>query len=712
MRVTKAELDNYGLLENLPSDLKQMSDGEYFVFYYSVDELNSKLIIHETGIVREPNVSLYRGISDKYRKYKMPVISVGFFPNTFETRDGLFYQFLRTYNESKKVSEFYQIAMEQDKISDVNVSTNSVNDIKNSDDFRNTISYFCNTRLQPIMFAYDMVNTAFQNRLSKSLYGEMLKRVVNLIKYEGGVLPEIGGRFRFMVIGEKAKLTEEQKAKLDEAKFLIRSLVSIDKVYLLTGWALGEKDGRWRTNIADNEAAIIRANLYSYNGSDLYVPSGQSVEETIQYLSKPTRMVSGGYKGNLSQLVYHPTLYKYYPKLALLPVAYYYGDTVTGKSTFYFSPEGNSGYIIIKGNEFNGDSLSILLHEIQHAVEDYEGFAKGGNEFIAKFVASVGSNAVKNIFACINRMERYYREYLLDDDVRVQLLQLIEETFTTTDILKYLKEELVTLLKDESNYYTNYKTINYYLVIFISELGDITMNDIVTFLESKFPSSIVYVLYELLENVSIAYTQSKNYQDVLLSQGYREEDIKNILFKAYENLYGEIESRSVQSSRFVESQFKNYFSLTKWEIDPLKQITIIDGTEEIIDCKSIVAAVEDKNGEYVLHFTKQKSSIPYLHELGHIVHDGLRQLGYEDSIKSIYANNLRTQPLDEWFVDCFLSYLYSRMDDAKVREDFAYFIPSSSIEDEKAINKIFDELFMDAEANDRLFFAQKLLQLI
>jgi hypothetical protein len=139
--------------------------------------------------------------------------------------------------------------------------------------------------------------------LSKTLYGTALKKVVNLIAYDGGVLPEIGGTLRFMVIGEKSKLSDEQKSKLDEAKVLLRSLATIDQVYLLTGWALGVNDGKWRTNIADNEAKIIPTFLYDYDGRKIYVPKGMTIAEVLPFVQNPSRMVGGGYKGRLIDLL-------------------------------------------------------------------------------------------------------------------------------------------------------------------------------------------------------------------------------------------------------------------------------------------------------------------------------------------------------------------------------------------------------------------------
>lgn len=703
MRVTKEELNNYGLLDALPEQLKNLGGKDYFVFYYSVLEEQSKLYVHSFETVRDVNISLYRNLSQISAKAKKS-LNIGYFSSSFETRDGIFYQFLRTYNDVRKVKEFYSYAVEQDKIVDLNVSTSSVSQINTSQDFSRAISYFCNGRLQPIMQVYDMVNEAMKNKLSKTLYGTCLKKVVNLVVYDGGVLPELGGTLRFMVIGEKAKLTEEQQKRLNEAKFLVRSMIPIDKVYALTGWALSTNDGKWRTNIADNEASINQSNLYPFQGKDLYVPTGQKIEDVLPVLANPERAVSQLYKGRLIEVFNHPTLYNYYPRLALMPIVYFFGEN-SQQQDFYFSPDERGGFILINGSIQSGDSLSILLHEIQHYIQNQEGFATGGNMFLARFVASVGSNSVRKIFACINRMERYFREYLYDDDSRVQLMEVIKADMPKNPSARSIKSKILEMCSKLDEYQFRYKTLNFYLVIYIAENQDFSGSDVLSFVESKIPHE--RVVSELFQNVSEGYDESKNYREKLLLEGYRDGDIGKILFKGYENLYGEMESRSVQASRFVESEFKNYFYLTKWESTPIQQLTVIDGVEEIIDCTNIKAALETKDGEYVLHFKKDMSSLPFIHELGHIVHDCLNQLQYKAQIEKEYENDLYYNDIDEWFVDKFIAYIKGKIQDDGLQKDLRLELGNPN----EKISKMLDEFFAEPEDTSRLRFLQTILSL-
>jgi hypothetical protein len=177
------------------------------------------------------------------------------------------------------------------------------------------------------------------------------------------------------------------------------------------------------------------------------------------------------------------------------------------------------------------------------------------------------------------------------------------------------------------------------------------------------------IVFELFENVSDGYSQAKKYREKLIAEGYREDDIRNILFKSYENLYGELESRSTQSSRFVDTEYKNYFYLTKWENSPIQQITVIDGVEQIIDCTKIKAAVETKDDTYVMHFQKNVSSEPFIHELGHIVHDALKALGHNDIIEKEFEKEMMIDDIDEFFVLKFIGYLKETIDDYDLIND-------------------------------------------
>jgi hypothetical protein len=220
-------------------------------------------------------------------------------------------------------------------------------------------------------------------------------------------------------------------------------------------------------------------------------------------------------------------------------------------------------------------------------------------------------------------------------------------------------------------------------------------------------------VYDLVENVADGYVSQKSWVEKLQEEGgYSEEDISIIRFKNYENLYGEIESRSVQYSRLVEGMYKNYFYLEKWDMSPISKITVIDGKEEVLETGKIVAAVEKKDDEYVLHFNRTSTSLPFLHELGHIVHDALVTLGKGDVIKEEFEKQFLTEfytDESEYFVSKFLGYLKKNIDDADMRQDMRL---DFSINNNEKIDAILDDFFADRGADERLTYLQTILSLI
>jgi len=709
MKVSKEELKAYNLFDSLPDKLKNLEAGKFFVFFYDVDEENVKLKIYEYFTAVKINVSLYKGIFDKIRKYGSETMSLGVFSSSFDTKDGLFYLLLKTYNDDEKVSLFYSNIIEQERMVDIVVSTDCINSIYNSEDFSRSISYFCPNRMQTIKFVYDMVNDAFEQKLSKRLYGDMIKKVVNMVKYDAGIMPEINGEFRFMVIGEKANLTEEQTQRLEEAKMLSRSNIDLIQIYTRTGWALSSLDGKWRTNISDEESVISEGLLYDFNGRKLYIPKGQDAEDVMRLVANPDNIYKSKYKGVLSDVLNHPTLYKYYPELALLPIVYYFGDTPSKQGKFYFSQNKLGGFILINGAKNSGNPLSILLHEIQHKIQNVEGFATGGNQLFAQFVASVGSATVRKIFACLNKIERYFKDNMINEESRLKLKEILIEEIPVNKKAEELKYFINQILDDASEYDIKYKQFCFYLVLFIAEQGDLTTNNFVIYLVERLGDFV----YDLVENVADGYVSQKSWVEKLQEEGgYSEEDISIIRFKNYENLYGEIESRSVQYSRLVEGMYKNYFYLEKWDMSPISKITVIDGKEEVLETGKIVAAVEKKDDEYVLHFNRTSTSLPFLHELGHIVHDALVTLGKGDVIKEEFEKQFLTEfytDESEYFVSKFLGYLKKNIDDADMRQDMRL---DFSINNNEKIDAILDDFFADRGADERLTYLQTILSLI
>ena len=109
----------------------------------------------------------------------------------------------------------------------------------------------------------------------------------------------------------------------------------------------------------------------------------------------------------------------------------------------------------------------------------------------------------------------------------------------------------------------------------------------------------------------------------------------------------------------------------------------------------------------MLHFKKDNSSIPFLHELGHIVHDCLVDLGNDKALRDEFDNDLHYNDYNEWFVDKFIAYLKANFEDYYLQNDLAYFLKNQN----KAVSKMLNDFFEETEVSAKLKFLHTILSI-
>jgi len=143
---------------------------------------------------------------------------------------------------------------------------------------------------------------------------------------------------------------------LQRAKQAVNSGADAEQTRQETGWFRGP-DNKWRFEIDDSKAVF---------------KGGPTAEDAI------LRAVKAGESGNpvmLADVLRHESLFAAYPELKNIEIRF----TEKGeKSRGAYSPESN--VIAIRGDLSAAEAKSTLLHEIQHAIQGHEGFARGGNE--------------------------------------------------------------------------------------------------------------------------------------------------------------------------------------------------------------------------------------------------------------------------------------------------------------------------------------------
>ena len=205
----------------------------------------------------------------------------------------------------------------------------------------------------------------------------------------------------YQFAGENAATAD--KLKLSEARKMEAEGTSAEDIYKKTGWLKG-KDGKWRFEIPDNLDKIDFSALEKES-------AGQA----------------------LGTIYDNPALYEAYPWLENIPVIASLllpdntaARAITGKTE---SGEIVDEYIQVNSKLLKNSGLkNSLIHEIQHMIQDREGFAVGGSPKTVK----------EQILKEIRRIVRT-PEMTSDEAAKWMALQYKFENIDTADVEAWFK---------------------------------------------------------------------------------------------------------------------------------------------------------------------------------------------------------------------------------------------------------------------------------
>lgn len=158
-----------------------------------------------------------------------------------------------------------------------------------------------------------------------------------------GVLPFVSGTF----IGKGAKTWDAVKAA--EAAKRIDAGENAAKVWKETGYGKAPWDKAARSEIDDSKAEI-----------------GKYAKES---------MVENGFKGPAAQAIWHKQLYESYPDLKNIDANFSLGNRNRGNY-------GSDDSMNVEALGFDS-AKSVGIHEMQHAIQQREKFARGGSSMMA-----------------------------------------------------------------------------------------------------------------------------------------------------------------------------------------------------------------------------------------------------------------------------------------------------------------------------------------
>ena len=147
---------------------------------------------------------------------------------------------------------------------------------------------------------------------------------------------------------------------LDVAQQMARDGRSMDDIWEATGFFKG-KDDRWRFEISDADARFGKDALSGLTPSR----------------PDPGPFWTGMAYGQLGDMLVHPRLFEAYPflKKADVHLRVAPGSAISG----LFQVKADGSYAIKAQGKSLDELMSVLLHEVQHAIQAQEGFSRGGN---------------------------------------------------------------------------------------------------------------------------------------------------------------------------------------------------------------------------------------------------------------------------------------------------------------------------------------------
>lgn len=194
---------------------------------------------------------------------------------------------------------------------------------------------------------------------------------------------------KFSFAGENALNRDNEYLK--RAKAMELAGETSEDIRKETGWFRG-LDGKWRFEIDDSKMEVDTAGKFHRNPD---VSRYQTLVEKVYFMDTATdeeiqelRQLDKTLEGvsiepkKLGDLINYPQLFEAYPDLEDIDIAYIKDDG-TKLGAYY---PWMDGIALVRDLKFDKNKLKrVLIHEIQHAIQEREAFAKGSStEYFAE----------------------------------------------------------------------------------------------------------------------------------------------------------------------------------------------------------------------------------------------------------------------------------------------------------------------------------------
>ena len=669
------------IFSSVPMDLfESVGDNQYLAFHYNYDEIRGEILdIQNLKVVSSIDIKLYQKQPHTDRKY----YSVGFFQFPLDTQNTLFYQFLKYYfvflkpketkdEAKKKLMDFFLSAKAKDLESIAfrreNTVYNNVFKVYGRDTFVSAVNRFVLAQgdvANCVLAITDAIDYHCKGIKNKSLYGSLIEKVVMAIpSTEGGLVPDKIDRLRYLYVGENSVLEKDNK-ELNEAKEMYRNGDDAGEILAQTGWHFSKKDQKWKKRVSDIESSIQELapnSVFMKYGSKFSAKSNDAyryLTAGAKYVDDDglTLLLKQGWDMYLSDVFTHPTLYKHYPSLFKMPIFYATNSKPMGNEnnsySFYYNPKEK--YLCIVGNPAHWDFKNVILHEIQHAIQEIENFGTGGSPSLSRLIQAIGGENVKNYYFVRKNITEKYK-LGVNQNGRYSY-ENFSKAFSTW---KWCQD--VT----ENKYYSDCDDIIENIVEYYIQDNAVVNDLIKKYVDGEIHQSLQTLLKYRKKHIEVRAS--------LMGQGFTANDVDRLIHRSYEALLGEVEARDVQNTQLMEEDLQGYLLPLTSEAILEKDINVFfDKTSSSPIIPTVIkgaveTTLEDK---YIIHLFPNFSSRPILHEIGHILGD---IIGRDIIAKRIY-DSFGDQSIidlggtDEIFCELFLCYLSSQPFPSRVIND-------------------------------------------
>jgi hypothetical protein len=184
------------------------------------------------------------------------------------------------------------------------------------------------------------------------------------------------GQPLYVQAGTNAQMSAQMQSSLVTAQIMHAEGRTSEEIRAVTGWHVNPYDKMLRWEISDNQARFVDQKQFAAKATEVY---GGEVFNSLP-LSSAIDRINSGEVVRLGDVFTHDALYQAYPDAANIPFFPIGGNVASGSFRVVDGKEMITATLTSDSDgNISDESVSTVLHELQHFIQRREGFAPGGS---------------------------------------------------------------------------------------------------------------------------------------------------------------------------------------------------------------------------------------------------------------------------------------------------------------------------------------------